>query len=160
HAERKQMSAALRDFDSALQIDPNSIEVYFRRAGILHEMGEYAREVADYEKAMEVDPKNWQIRNNLAWLLATCPQDDFRDGARAVELATKACEASGYEVWYCLGTLAAAHAEAGDYEEARVWAKDSMRRAPENERDACRHRLRLYKMEQPYREELANKSNG
>src|SRR5262249_50651689 len=99
HAERKQMSAALRDFDSALQIDPNSIEVYFRRAGILHEMGEYAREVADYEKAMEVDPKNWQIRNNLAWLLATCPQDDFRDGARAVELATKACEASGYEVW-------------------------------------------------------------
>jgi hypothetical protein len=69
-----------------------------------------------------------------------------------LELATVACERLGYDPWYCLGTLAAAHAEAGDFEEAVRWAKESLRGAPDVERAGCKERIKLYQDEQPYRE--------
>ena len=68
-------------------------------------------------------------------MLATSPDDKLRDGARAVKLATKAAEASGYETPHILSTLAAAYAETGDFENAaevvaeggRAVAKDRRR---------------------------------
>src|SRR5262249_49421907 len=54
----------------------------------------------------------------LAQLLATCPDDKVRDGKRAVQYATTACELTDWKVPSCLETLAAAYAEAGQFEEA------------------------------------------
>jgi hypothetical protein len=56
--------------------------------------------------------------NNLAWILATCPDEKVRDGRRAVEVAKNICEATGYKDYRYYGTLAAAYAEAGDFENA------------------------------------------
>ena len=59
------------------------------------------------------------LLNNLAWVLATSPDDKLRDGKRAIELATKAAEVSNYETPHVLSTLAAAYAETGDFEKAK-----------------------------------------
>ena len=55
---------------------------------------------------------------NLAWLQATCSDESLRDGKDAVRNAQRALELSeGHKKSWCR-VLAAAHAEAGDFEQA------------------------------------------
>ncbi len=56
--------------------------------------------------------------NNLAWLLATQPGRNTQDGVYAIRLAHQACEMTGNQKTVFLGTLAAAYARAGNFEEA------------------------------------------
>jgi hypothetical protein len=56
--------------------------------------------------------------NNLAWILATDPHAEIRNGEDAVKLATSACSLTGYQSPLMMGTLAAAYAEAGNFDEA------------------------------------------
>ena len=58
--------------------------------------------------------------NNFAWLLATASDSHLRNGYEAVQLALMACEATHYEDPSMLGTLGAAYAEAGRFDEAIV----------------------------------------
>jgi len=63
--------------------------------------------------------------NNLAWVLATCPDGKLRDPKRAVELARKAVELAPKDagIW---NTLGAAEYRAGSYQEARAALYKSM----------------------------------
>jgi hypothetical protein len=87
-------------------------------------------------------------------VLATCPEDRIRDGKRAVELAKRACELSSGELASCVGTLAAAYAEVGEFEAA----SDTQRKAigmlstKDTLMETYRSRLALYVSHKPYRE--------
>ncbi|MBA4066529.1 MAG: hypothetical protein C0501_23060 [Isosphaera sp.] len=59
--------------------------------------------------------------NNIAWLLATAPFPSLRDGRRAVAYAIRACELNRWSSIEFLETLAAAHAEAGEFDKAVEW---------------------------------------
>lgn len=91
--------------------------------------------------------------NGFAWMLATAPQDTFRDGKRALATARSAAELSDFRDPAILDTLAAAYAEAGDYASAIQWQETAMRLngdprlGPE-----FRKRLALYESSRPYRE--------
>jgi serine/threonine protein kinase/tetratricopeptide (TPR) repeat protein len=54
----------------------------------------------------------------LAWRQATYPSAAIRDGAKAIENATKACELTDWNDGAYLDVLAAAYAEAGDFDNA------------------------------------------
>jgi Flp pilus assembly protein TadD len=54
---------------------------------------------------------------NLAWLLATCPQEGVRNGSEALSLAHRGCELSGNSS-NSLDVLAGAQARCGRYDEA------------------------------------------
>jgi tetratricopeptide (TPR) repeat protein len=152
YLERGQTERAAADLTEALHLDPRCAAA-FRHLGLAHyQLRQYDRAVADYETALRLNGRDHQTLNNLAWLLSTCPEEKHRDGARAIEHANRACELSNFGAWYCLGTLAAAHAEAGDFEEARRWARESLRLAPQPEQQGCKERLKCYKEERPYRE--------
>jgi Flp pilus assembly protein TadD len=56
--------------------------------------------------------------DRLAWILATTPQAEFRNGEEAVRMAERACELTGHKQARFLATLAAAYAEAGRFPEA------------------------------------------
>jgi len=58
------------------------------------------------------------VLNNQAWALATSANGRNRDGVRAVQLAETACEETHYQQTIMVGTLAAAYAEAGRFEDA------------------------------------------
>jgi tetratricopeptide (TPR) repeat protein len=66
---------------------------------------EYDKAIEDFSQTIRLDPKNATAYNNLAWLLATCPKDGVRDGKKAIEYATKACELSQWQNAANLGTL-------------------------------------------------------
>ena len=61
--------------------------------------------------------------NNLAWALATHPDAKIRNGTRAVKLAEDACRQTQYQQTVMVGTLAAAYAEAGRFDDALATAQ-------------------------------------
>ncbi len=80
--------------------------------------GNWQKAIDDYREALRLQPNLPTAHNNLAWVLATCPIDALRSGQEAVEHATYACKATAWSTPNCLGTLAAACAEIGDFDQA------------------------------------------
>ena len=112
----------------------------------------YDKAIADYEEAIWLDPKFLYPLNGLAWLRATCPNEKHRNGQQAVEYATKACELTAWKREDYLDTLAAAYAEAGDFDKAVEWQKKGMNLAPADQKADYESRLKLYRNHQPFRD--------
>ncbi len=154
--KRKYLRAAARPWRS-VEPDPPPPEPEAR--GVFwSERGEYDRALAVYEELLRDDPENLGALNNLAWLLATCPEAKLRDGKRAVELAARACQLtlrlSGDLNSSYLDTLAAAHAEAGDFETAVEVQREAIGMLPPEDPNAkgFRDRLEGYTASKPYRD--------
>jgi len=130
-------------------------KAYYNRAETKMTGGEFAEAISDYEAAVRVDPDHALALNDLAWLRATCPVAEFRDGAKAVEQATKACELTNWKNARYVGTLAAAYAETGDFDSAVKWQKKAIDLLTEEEEELhadFEERLKLYQSGKPYRE--------
>ena len=90
-----------------------------------------------------------------AWLHATCPNASVRNGSTAVEFAQKALAATKLKDAGMLDTLAAAYAEAGQFEKAVSAEKQAISLASrEDEQKEYQTRLKLYQEKKPYRAEL------
>jgi tetratricopeptide (TPR) repeat protein len=101
----------------------------------------WAEAVAAYEEALRRKP-NWALaERNLAWLLASAPADDVRDGQRALAFARLACEHTRKRVAVCLETLAAATAETGDFDGAADTARKALEQARREGEPATEARL-------------------
>ncbi|MFG0316568.1 MAG: fused MFS/spermidine synthase, partial [Planctomycetota bacterium JB042] len=85
--------------------------------------------ITTYRRLLSVFPDDPRPANDLAWLLATHPNERFRDGEEAVRLAEKAVAATGGDAPNELDTLAAAYAEAGRFKDARVTISKAIARA-------------------------------
>lgn len=119
--------------------------------------GKHNKAVTDFAKALELDPSDSGVLNNYAWTLATSPYPNIRDGEKAIELASRACELSEYGAPHILSTLAAAHAEAGQFEEAVKRAEEAVSKAEdlgilEGYDGQLQAELNSYKSGQPWRE--------
>jgi protein O-mannosyl-transferase len=112
--------------------------------------------VQGYRAALALEPQSPDILNNLAWLMATCPEANLRDGAEAVRLAQQACELTGFRRTLMVGTLAAAYAEAGQFVEAVTTAQKACALAAESGDEALAGKnqelLQLYRAGHPYHE--------
>jgi tetratricopeptide (TPR) repeat protein len=157
-AAKGEFDRAIADYSEAIRLDPKDSLPYYNRGAARGAKRDYDRALADYAEAIRLDPKDARAYNGRAWLWATCPDAKRRDGKRAVESATRACELSGWKGAYNLGTLAAACAEAGDFDAAIRWqAKAQDLYSDERDRQKGRSRLELYKQRKPYRDGTAAK---
>jgi hypothetical protein len=92
------------------------------------------------------------VFNDLAWLLATSENSAIRDGPNAVAYAAKAVAATNRKEPTHLGTLAAAFAEAGQFEQAVKTQQEAIALLlTEAEKNDYRTRLKLYEAKVPYR---------
>jgi tetratricopeptide (TPR) repeat protein len=143
---------ALADYTSAIRLDPENAAAYTNRGDAYADLGSYAEAARDYRAAIKIDPALGRAYQSAAWLMATCPDEQFRDVKLAVEAAGKAIELDGWENGLYLETLAAAQANAGDYELAQVTQARAVSLAAAGELARSQRRLELYKRGQPYRE--------
>ena len=81
---------------------------------------------------LKLKPLSPEQNNNLAWSFATNPSADKRDGLRAIKLAEDACRRTQSQKTVMVGTLAAAYAEAGRFDDAIATATDACRLASMN----------------------------
>jgi tetratricopeptide (TPR) repeat protein len=134
---------------------------HIRLGDVLRQAGRLEEAEPLFVKGLEskqrvLDEKNPDALNELAWLQATCPVAEVRNGAKAIEYATKACELTKWKTANDVDTLAAAYAEAGDFESAVKWQKEAINlltgKEPAEWRSGFEARLKLYQSGKPYRE--------
>jgi len=146
---------AREHFDVAIELDSGNAHAYANRGSLSLEMGQFQEALDDLNEAIRLDPDGalpFDTLNAKAWLRATCRDERFRDGAEAVELATRACECSGWENAMILDTLAAAYAELGDFYQAVEWQTKAVQMADPFSLPGMQERLELFRAKKPYRE--------
>ena len=148
--DKGEYDKAIADSNEAIRLNPKLVGAYYNRGKAWRKKGEYGKAIADYNQVLAIDPKGILAYANLARLYATCPDEKYRDGKKAVEYASKACELTERPDWDNIDTLAAAYAESGDLEKAREWETKAIELAPDEKiKQDCRSRLELYKQEKP-----------
>ena len=145
---------AIAHWKKVVAISPKNIQTRLFLGKALAEQGNFEQAVTQLQKAIEIDSKNIRAINDLAWLLATCPKDGIRDGARALKLAGQACQATGHRIPVLMASLAAAYAETGKFPEAIDTAAKALRLVGPKQKslaDQIRRQLQRYKAGKPYR---------
>ena len=131
-------------------------DTHYDLGNVLKAQGKSKQAAASYRRALRLSPGLTAATNNLAWMLATHPDPELRDGLEAVRLAERACQPGGDRHPTLLDTLAAAYAEAGRLDEAVETAQKALIRATETNRHELageiRGRLKVYESGLPYRE--------
>jgi tetratricopeptide (TPR) repeat protein len=145
---------------------PKIATAFFARAEVGWLTGDYRRSLADADEAIRLQPQFAAAHNLRAKLLATAPAPDLRNGAQAVDAATRACELSGWKTLEFVDTLAAAYAESANFTEAVKWqetalaAPGRMGNSGDGAIKAARNRLELYRKNLPFHDALpTQKSN-
>ncbi|HET6882907.1 MAG TPA: tetratricopeptide repeat protein [Pirellulales bacterium] len=149
----KDYGKAVANADRAIALDAQFPVAYRIRAIALAFQGNGQRALDDFTQAARLDPSGPSSYASPAWTQATCPVDACRNGKKAVELATHACELTGWKDSWCLDVLGAAYAEAGDFANATKYAKKAEELASAVDKPEISKRLELYGTKQPYRDE-------
>ncbi len=127
-------------------------------------LGRYPEAVQQYDQALARAPDSPEVLNNLAWLLATCPEAAVRNGPLAVKYARHACELSHFKKTILIGTLAAAYAEAGQFDDAIATARKACGNASAQGETGLlksnQELMTLYQNHQPYHEDTASSGNA
>ncbi|MDQ6623276.1 MAG: tetratricopeptide repeat protein [Verrucomicrobiota bacterium] len=116
--ENGETAPSSRSLERALELNPNYAEAHYNLANTRLAAGDLEDALAHYARAIELNPDDYEAENNLAWILATSPRPETRDGARALALATRADALTAGSSPVVTATLAAAYAEAGRFKEA------------------------------------------
>ena len=140
--------------ERAVALDPRPAS--YRNLGEAYgARGDTPRALASFSRGLALAPDDVALMNRAAWILATDPNAAVRDGARARELAARAVSLTSERDVTSLDSLAAAHAELGEFDLAIARGRDALERArtadpamvPELE-----YRIRIYERREKYRQ--------
>jgi tetratricopeptide (TPR) repeat protein len=126
------LDQAIADFTYAAQLNPKYIPAYVARANAWKQRKVFDRAIQEFRALIQLDPENPLAHWSLARILATCMEDNFRNGKWALELASRACELTHWRDPDCLDTLATAYAETGDFPAAIKWQNEAIKLIGQN----------------------------
>ena len=151
-AEHFRTAMQLRPFDRAVVADAHfGLGVYAAR------YGEFRDAVEHYRLAIQANPGKTEAMNNMAWILATSPDEGLRNGPEAVRLAEQCCEETAYGRMQYVLTLATAYAEAGEFPAGVATVERAVALVRDDER-TTKMLLRLaddFRRGEPYRTSVA-----
>ena len=155
-AKQGRLDEAINHLQEALRLAPRNAGIQCQLATVLGARHQVAEAIAHYTEALRLEPNLAEALNNLAWIHAAHSQAEFRDGAEAVRLAERACQVTTNKEPMMIGTLAAAYAEAGRFEEAVATARKAQKLAlAGGQKDLAEKNqklIELYSARQPYHE--------
>lgn len=142
--------------ESAVKDFPYNIAARDTLGALLVQAGDVHGAIAQWEASLQIDSHDGNALNNLAWILATYPDDSIRNGPRAVELAESATVLPGGDAPIVQRTLAAAYAESGDFAKAVATGEHAAELAQSQGNsslvETLRHEIGLYQSHTAYRE--------
>ena len=154
--QQGRIEEAMRYLQAAVRISPHFADTYGKLAIALSAAGKCDEAINYYHQALQLKPDLVEALNNLAWIFATHPEEEYRNGPEAVQLAEKACQLSGRTETIYIGTLGAAYAEAGRFPDAIATAEQAVKSAKAHGDEPLAKKntelLELYRQGQPYRE--------
>ena len=161
YAKLQQHVPARADATVAIRLKPaemplTKVEDLMVRGEAYRILGQMELALRDYREAVRVMPNHSEANGALAWFLATCPEGRFRNGAEAVSAARRACELSKWHRSDAIDTLAAAYAEAGDFDQAAKYERQALNDSSlaTKKRKEREKRLVLFQQRKPYRDEF------
>ena len=152
-----QGDAAADLLNELLAGEPCDARVRLDQNQLLKDLGRYTELVGVLAEGADRCPEMLDNRNNYAWALATLPDDEVRDGARAVEIMRQVLAGSDAPEPAHRDTLAAALAESGDFagavrEGTRVLEDLRAAGGPEEVLTILEEHLGAYRSEMPIRD--------
>jgi tetratricopeptide (TPR) repeat protein len=148
------VNEAIAHFQMALAIKPQFAEAHYNLGNAFLQQGHVDEAITHFQKALTIKPDYVEAQNNMAWVLATCPQASLRNGIKAVGLAERANQITGGGKPVVLCTLAAAYAEAGRFPEAIETVQRALHLAEEQSNTALagalQSQLKLYQAGTPF----------
>ncbi len=166
YIQDKRSKQAVEILSAILEHEPKSVSALNLRATTLLGIGDHVGAIKDYEKALEygIDSKAQRsgVLNNLAWVLATSPKDEVRDGVRALKFGQEAAELTEFKEAHILSTLASAYAEKGDFAEAIKWSTKAVELGKEEQHaqiEQLEQELKSYQENKPWREKQETEEN-
>jgi cytochrome c-type biogenesis protein CcmH/NrfG len=158
--DRQSYAEAIESLSQALRLNPDDADAHCILAEILSVQNRTTEAVQQYRETLRIRPDFPKALNNLAWLLATSEDAGNRDGAEAMRLAEHACELTHQQQTMMVGTLAAADAEAGRFDDAIATAQKACdlaaQRGETNLLQENQALLELYRKHQPYHAGIEN----
>lgn len=149
-SDRLDYSAAARDFGRVIAIKPNDPLPYSARGEMYYHLRDWHRCLADYRKAVDLSPDDSKALNRLAWVLATCPVDELRSGKEALQLAQRANQLAGENDPLIWDTIAAAHAECGQIDQALEVMQRVQHKCPDHQ--LMKDHESAYRSNRPWRD--------
>lgn len=166
YVQDKRPRKAIELINEILTREPKNVSALRTRADTLLGLGDHAAAIKDYQTALEVGIESSQqksgVLNNLAWVLATSPKDELRNGERSIKFGTEAAELTEFKEPHILSTLAAGYAEKGDFEQAVKWSTKAVelgREIEHNQVEQLEEELESYKESKPWREKQETEEN-
>jgi protein O-mannosyl-transferase len=140
----------------AVELEPESLSLHFRLAEEEQALGKTAAALDDYSEVLRLNPSEHRALNNVAWIYAAHPNPQFRNGPKAVELLRPLGSKPDCDSNF-LDTLAAAYAEAKQFDDAVKTVDEAIDRARGEKKSAesirdMEQRAALYKKKHPYRD--------
>jgi tetratricopeptide (TPR) repeat protein len=162
-AELGRTEEAISEYEETLRLAPANGRAHNNLGRLLALQVRPAEALAHYREALRLLPDSPVVRANLAWLRATCADPKFRDASEALRLAREQAAAGspaeGAPNARALDVLAAACAEAGQFDQAVAAARQAIAAAERSggkpSASEIRARLKLYESRRPYRERTA-----
>ncbi|MEX0641617.1 MAG: tetratricopeptide repeat protein [Pirellulales bacterium] len=142
---------ALTDLNKSLALAPDQPDAYTQRGNLSAEQGEFDGAINYYQQALEIDTNWGEAHRSLAWLWATCPNPRYRSPEQALAAAEQARTLAPPGDSFVLDTAAAAHANAGQFEDAIRMQEQAIAAAPPDLVEQMQQRLALYQQGEPFR---------
>lgn len=117
-ARQNKLDLAIGEFRRAILLNARYPKPYLNYGKVLQSLGQAGAAATNYSKALDFDPEWPEALDKLAWLLATCPEPEWRRPEGAIKLAKRAAELTQNAVPAYLDTLACAYAAAGQFSNA------------------------------------------
>jgi tetratricopeptide (TPR) repeat protein len=155
--KQEKWELVLQDLNAAMRLQPKFLNIALLRSSANLGLGRYRETLAELNHLARnirlTEQTSARVHNLRAWLRATCPDGSFRNGQLAVGDATIACKLSHWKGPNYIDTLAAAYAQAGDFDSAVSYQEKAIAigEPPEGMKELRQH-LDQFKQHRPIRE--------